>query len=741
MTPLSTDLPASRTSGRVLLDAQSVAIVGASPDDGKIGGKPVRFLRDFGFKGRVYPVNPKYQEIRGWRCYPDVASIDEPIDIVVVTVPHQAALPVVRQCVSKGVRQIVMFSSGYAETGEEGRARQQELLEVLRGSATRLIGPNTLGIANLASGMVANFGQAFELPAGVLKSGRAGFVSQSGAFGTFIFTLAAENGVGFKYFVITGNESDVSMSEVIDAMLDDPEIDLVACYIEGLRDGRALLCACERARSLGKLIVLIKTGRTPGGSAAAQSHTAAIAGADEVYEAVFRQTGVLRVVDEEEMLDILTLCRGAHPVGGSRIGVLTMSGGAGVMLADSIDTLGLELAHLRHETTQALSAIVPAFGSTRNPVDLTGQFLAEPQMLDGALRGLLADPGVDAVIFFLGLGRRHGERIARTLRAVAKDLSKPLVVAWTAGPPGIIAGLLDDGIPVLPSPTRAVRAMAASSRHRHARSQPARSFSLPCVVGAPLVPDGQAGRCSEAKTKQLLAEFGVTLPGERLVATADEAVAHAMSLEGPVVLKVCAADLPHKTEAGAVALGIRGEREVRAAHARILAACRQHAPQLRVQGVIVAPMMRDGVELIVGARRDPVFGPVVAVGAGGIHAEVLRDMAIAALPLVPGEAMALVRSLRIWPLLDGARGQPRADVDALIGVVEAVSAIMLGHPEIQEIEINPVRVLPRGMGAWPLDATMILGTSARARCDDESSRPAQVRAPLPATLRVGSTGR
>jgi acetyltransferase len=711
MTHSPVDLSASRNSGRALLDAQSVAIVGASPDDGKIGGKPVRFLRDFGFEGRVYPVNPRYQEIRGWRCYPDIASIDAPIDIAVVTVPHQAALPVVRQCVSKGVRQIVMFSSGYAETGPDGRARQDELLQVLRGSVTRLIGPNTLGIANLATGMIANFGQAFELPAGALKSGRAGFVSQSGAFGTFIFTLAAEKGVGFKYFVITGNESDVSMSEIIDTMLDDAQIDLVACYVEGLRDGRALLSVCERARSLGKLIVLIKTGRTPGGSAAAQSHTAAIAGSDEVYEAVFRQTGTVRVVDEEEMLDILTLCRGPHPLHGPRIGVLTMSGGAGVMLADAIDTLGLELASLRPDTTQALSAIVPAFGSTRNPVDLTGQFLAEPQMLEGALRSLLADPGVDAVVFFLGLGRRHGERIAQTLRAVAKDVSKPLVVAWTAGPPGIIAQLLEDGIPVLPSPTRAIRAMAALCRHQRTRSKPTRSFSLPPWVGAPLVPDGDAGRCSETKTKLLLAGFGVALPGERLVHTADEAVTHAMSIEGPVALKVCAADLPHKTEAGAVALDLRGEREVRAAHARILAAARQHSPGLRVQGVIVAPMVRDGVELIVGARRDPVFGPVIAVGAGGIHAEVLRDMVVAALPLVPGEASALVRTLRVWPLLEGARGRPHADVDALIGVVEAVSAVMLGHPDIQEIEINPVRVLPRGMGAWPLDAMMVLGSS------------------------------
>lgn len=712
MTDLSSPLSTHVMRGPVLLDARSVAIVGATPDDGKIGGKPMRFLCDFGFQGRIYPVNPKYQEIRGWPCYPDIDAIDDEIDIAVVTVPHQAALPVVQACVRKGVRQIVMFSSGYAETGEAGRARQEELLRAVRGSPTRLVGPNTLGIANLASGMVANFGQAFELPAGVLKSGRAGFVSQSGAFGTFIFTLAAEKGVGFKYFVITGNESDVSMSEIIDAMLDDPDIDLVAAYIEGLRDGRAFLAVCERARALGKMIVLIKTGRTPGGSAAALSHTAAIAGSDEVYKAVFRQTGAVRVVDEEEMLDILTLCRGTRPVAGQRVAVLTMSGGAGVMLADAIDAMGLQLATLQPATEKALGGIVPAFGSTRNPVDLTGQFLAEPQMLDGALRCLLADPGVDAVVFFLGLGRRYGDRIAQTLRQVAGEAARPLVVAWTAGPQETIARLLDDGVPVLPSPTRAVRAIAAVARFQQARQRPERSFALPHPHGTPLTPGGRAGRCSEAQAKRLLAACGVALPDERLVASEDEALAHAAHLGGRVVLKVCAADLPHKTEAGAVALGLQGEAAVRAAYRRILADVQRHVPGLQVEGVIVAPMLGEGVELIVGARRDPVFGPVVMVGAGGIHAEVLRDVAIAVLPLAPGEAAALTRSLRVWPLLDGARGRPPADVDALARVVEAVATVMLDHPAIQELEINPVRVLARGQGAWPLDALMVLDAAA-----------------------------
>ena len=420
------DLTSGTRKGPILLDARTVAVVGASPDDNKIGGKPMRFLREFGFGGRIYPVNPRYEEIGGHRCYRDLESIEGPVDVAIVAVPYQHAQPVVEQCVRKGVRQIVMFSSGYAETGADGADRQQTLMRSIEGSGTRLLGPNSLGIANLASGFIANFGQAFELPRGVLRSGRAGFVSQSGAFGTFIFTLSAEQGLGFKYFAVTGNEADITVSELIAAMVDDDEIDLVAGYVEGVRDGRRFLDACEKARAAGKPVLLIKTGRTPGGSAAAMSHTAAIAGADEVYQAVFRQTGAIRVDDEEEMLDIVGLMRSHKTMGGRRVGVLTMSGGAGVLIADALDRNGLELARLDPRTEAELARIVPEFGSTRNPVDLTGQFLSEPGMLRSALGCLLNDANVDAVVFFLGLGRRYGEQIAQTLREVAATV-------WYAG--------------------------------------------------------------------------------------------------------------------------------------------------------------------------------------------------------------------------------------------------------------------------------------------------------------------
>lgn len=702
------DMPTGKNTKNVLLDATSVAIIGASPSDAKIGGKPIRFLREFGFQGKIYPVNPGYDEIGGHRCYPNLSAIPDQIDLVVVAIPQHGVQAAVEECVRKGVHQIIIFSSGYAETGADGEERQRLLLRALEDSGIRLLGPNSLGFANLETGLIANFGQGFELPRGTLKSGRAGFVSQSGAFGTFIFALCAEQGVGFKYFAVTGNESDITLSELMDAMIDDREIDLVAGYIEGVRDGRRFLQTCEKARAGGKPVIAIKTGRTPGGSAAALSHTSAIAGADDVYQAAFRQTGVIRVADEEEMLDVVTLMRSQRRMNGRRVGVLTMSGGAGVLLADAIDSNSLTLAKLAPETESDLLKIVPAFGSVRNPVDLTGQFLSNPDMLKGALACLMADSGVDAVVFFLGLGRRYGELIAETLREAARDAQKPLLVAWTAGPPSVIAQLRESGVPVLPSPTRAIRALGALARFGEAvRAQP-RDFSLPQAAAKPVETASRARHCSEFQTKALLAGYGIQLLPEKLAHSEDEAVGHAAAFGYPVVLKVCAADLLHKTEAGAVALKLASEAEVRDAYRKVVARAKTYAPDLAIEGVLVAPMAEDGVELIVGARRDPVFGPVVLVGAGGIYTEVLCDANIGVLPLVEGEARELVRALRMFPLLDGARGKPRADIDAIAACVDAIAAAMLEHPEIAEIEVNPLRVLAAGRGAFPLDALMIL---------------------------------
>jgi acetate---CoA ligase (ADP-forming) len=698
----------------VLLQAQSIAIVGASPDDNKLGGKPVRFLQDFGFRGRVYPVNPKYLQIRGLRCYPGLLAIEDEIDIVVCAVPERQVLAVIEECISKRVKQVIVFSSGFAETGAIGAERQRALIEAIAGKPLRLVGPNTLGVANIAEGMIANFSQGFELAPGVVKSGPVAFASQSGAFGTFIFALAAEQGIGFKYFSVTGNEADVTVTEFIEAMALDPDIDVVASYIEGIRDGRRFLAVAEGVRALGKPLVVIKTGRTLGGSEAAMSHTAAIAGADEVCDAAFRQTGVIRVNDEEEMLDVLITMRSAKPMSGRRVGVATMSGGAGVLIADALASYGLQLAALAPETQQTLKDVIPVFGSTRNPVDLTAHFLSDPSMLRRTLHCLLEDPGTDAVLFFLGLGRRYGAQIAEIVREAAGSTRKPLVVAWTAGPAAEIAQLREQGIPVLPSPTRSVRALAALARFGEFCRRRPRSFALPEVDAQRLKARTRSGHFSEIEAKTLLKVYGLAVPPEELAASEEEAAAIAAHIGYPVALKICSPELIHKTEAGGVMLGVPNEHALRTAYQTILRSAQAYAPGLHADGVLVTPMAPDGIEVIIGGRRDPVFGPMVMVGSGGLYTELVRDVTIRVLPLAEGEAGDMVRELRVYPVFTGARGHSEADLDSLANSVEIVSRLLVEHPEVIEVEINPLRVFGKGRGAWALDAVLKVSSTTRA---------------------------
>ncbi|MBI3044971.1 MAG: acetate--CoA ligase family protein [Betaproteobacteria bacterium] len=707
-----------RSGGGVMLGASSIAIIGASPDDNKLGGKLVRFLQRYGYRGRVYPVNQKYREVQGHPCFPSLTAIKDPVDMAVVAVPYREVLQAIWDCLQKGVKQAVVFSSGFAETGPEGAERERALKDLIRGTGMRLVGPNALGVANVADGLIANFSQSFELPDGVIKPGPVGFASQSGAFGTFIFSLAAEQGIGFKYFASTGNEIDVTITDCLAGMVADADVRMVAGYIEALRDGRRFLAVAEQARQNGKPLMLIKTGRTPGGSAAALSHTAAIAGDDEVYDAAFRQTGVIRVTDEEAMLDLLNVMRWKRSMAGRRVAVVTNSGGAGVLIADALATHGLQLAQLRPETGNALKQVVPAFGSARNPVDMTGQFLrlGDPgiEMLRRALQCLLDDPETDAVLLYLGLARRRGAKIADALRDLARTATKPLVAAWTAGPPQEIERLRNEGVPVLSSPTRSVRALAALASFTESRSRKPRSFALP-RPGRGQRLKAPPGGYSEARAKAVLREWGVPVPNERLCASEEEAAAFAAQAGYPVALKVSSPGLMHKTEAGAVALAIRDKSELIAAYRSIVQRAAAHIPGLPVEGVLVTPMAEDGIELIVGGRRDPVFGPVVMVGSGGIYTEVMRDATIRVLPLLDGEAAEMLRELRIHPVLAGNRSNPPADIDSAARCIEAVARLLASHPEVEDVEINPLRVFPEGRGAWALDA--VLRVSAQASKD------------------------
>jgi acetyltransferase len=698
-----------------MLNPASIAILGASEDFVKINGRPLKFLLDKGYGGRIYPVNPKYDTLAGLPCYPTIGAIPEPVDLAIVAVPAAAVLESLRQCAAKGAAAAVVFSSGFAEMGEAGRALEGEITGLAHASGLRVCGPNTLGFMNTFDRVMATFSQAGE---GETPPGPVGFVTQSGAFGTAIFALARQRGLSLGYFINSGNEADVDFGDLLAHVLEDARIRVVAGYIEGLRDGRKLLAAADRALVLGKPIVLAKVARSGAGARAAASHTGSLAGTDRVYAGVFRQAGIVRARNDEHLLDLaaaFTYC--PLPAGGG-VGLVTQSGGAGVLMADRCEELGLAVPELAETTREALREVVPAFGAVRNPVDITAQFIAEPGLLSKSLELVLADPGVDVAIFYLGLMERAAPKIAADLERVAKGSPKPLVVAWAGAPETGLRALREGGVCVLPSATRAVDAVQglvqfAERRRRHERERTAAS--------AAAMPGGFVARRFDGRrilrtedAFRLLAAYGIQAPPARLAHAGDEAARIAENFGTAVALKAESPAILHKTDAGAVRLGVRGAADVRAAFATIVDNVRRHDATAPLDGVLVQAMVTGGTEMVVGLHHDPQFGPVVMVGLGGIFIEVLEDVAFGAVPLTRGDAEEMLASLRGARILDGVRGRPRADRAALVDVLLAVSRLGAeAGGVIAELDLNPVVVLPEGRGAVALDALVVLSSSER----------------------------
>jgi acetyltransferase len=708
-----------------LLSPASIAILGASEDFVKINGRPLKFLLDKGYAGRIYPVNPKYDTLAGLRCYPNIGAIAEPVDLAIVAVPAAGVLESLRQCADKGTAAAVVFSSGFGEMGEAGRAMEAEIGALARDSGLRVCGPNTLGFMNTFDRVMATFSQAGD---GETPPGPIGFVTQSGAFGTAIFALARQRGLSLGYFINSGNEVDVDFGDLLAHVLEDARIRVVAGYIEGLRDGRKLLAAADRALVLGKPIVMTKVARSGAGARAAASHTGSLAGTDRVYTGVFRQAGIVRARNDEHLLDLaaaFTYC--PWPAGGG-VGLVTQSGGAGVLMADRCEELGLAVPELTETTREALRKVVPAFGAVRNPVDITAQFIAEPALLSKSLELVLADPGVDVAIFYLGLMERAAAKIAADLERVAKGSPKPLVVAWAGAPEAGLRALREGGVCVLPSATRAVDAVHGlvqfaerRRRHEQERGGGGQAPALRDPVDVTTVGRGLVSRRSDGggvlpteEAFRLLAAYGIATPPSRLAHAADEAARIAENFGTAVALKAESPAILHKTDAGVVRLGARGADDVRAAFATIVDNVRRHDPAAPLDGVLVQAMVTGGTEMVVGLHHDPQFGPVVMVGLGGIFVEVLEDVAFGAVPLTRGDAEDMLASLRGARILDGVRGRPRADRGALVDVLLAVSRLGAeAGSAIAELDLNPVVVLPEGRGAVAVDALVVLSSGER----------------------------
>ncbi|WP_354673510.1 acetate--CoA ligase family protein [Cupriavidus alkaliphilus] len=693
--------------------AQRIAVIGASSDPAKIGGRPVHLLRKHGYPGTVYPVNPKGGEIQGLRAYATLADTPHAPELALIAVPAPMAVQAVRDCAERGVPAVVVLSSGFAEAGAEGAAWQAEIGSLARRHGMRLLGPNCLGTVGVAERAIGSFSVALEdhYP----QPGAIGIVSQSGNIGSYTLQLLVQRGAGISRMVTTGNEADVDLADGIVALARDPATGVILCCMETCRDGDRLRQALAIAREHRTPVLVLKIGATEQGQAAAASHTGALAASDAVIDAVFRRHGALRMRSHEDLVEVGLAVSQLMPdrlPGKPAVTLVAASGGFGIMMADAMSQAGLELPPLAQPTRERIAAALPSAG-TNNPVDASAQLSSRPDVLFEVLSALQQDPGESTTVLFLSLAlystRLRDIYLEALARLRATYPRRPLVII-SSGPADAVAQIQALGIPTFSSIDAAARGIDALVRlaglEDSAAPHAAADVTVAPCCDAAALPD-EAFR-NEYAAKQALVAAGFEVPQESRVQSADAAVQAAESIGYPVVLKIISADIPHKTEAGGVALNLVDAAAVRGAYARILENVARHAPRARVDGVLVAPMLRGGTELIAGISRDPVFGPVVMVGMGGIYAEVLRDVAVQPAPVSEAHAQAMIRSLRLFPLLDGARGQAPADVAAAARTVARLSEFACRHrDQVAEIDLNPILVRPRGEGVAILDALIV----------------------------------
>jgi acyl-CoA synthetase (NDP forming) len=701
-----------------LLSPRTVAIIGATSNPARPGGRALAYLRHYGFDGTIFPINPKYEEVEGLRCFPDLASLTASPDMAVVAVPANRVTDVVRQAQAAGVPALTVYSSGFSETGSEGMGLEVELRETISKGGTLLCGPNSQGVANFLDRMVVYFSS--ELGWKAQDPGGIGFVSQSGVFGGVMATECRRRAMGLGYLISTGNEAGIDFAEAIAHLARDDRISVIAGYLEGARNADALRDAVALARNADKPVIILKAGRAPEGARAASAHTGALAGAQEAYDAAFREWGVTAVSDVEALYDTIeAFVRVRVRPTGRRIGILTNSGGIGVLAADAARDSGLEIAQLSPETDARIKADLPAFASARNPVDVTLQQIADPESVERHIRSIAADPGVDVVLACFGVVRRHVDTTVAGMARAAADIEQPLVTGWLSGDRSGPVQLRAAGLTAFSSPRPALQSIRALVDHTTWRPvedhKPVPDVSEAAALIADR-PKGASRVLPEQEAKRVLAAAGIPVTRSVLATDGAAAARAAEDIGWPVVLKVESADLPHRSDVGGVALGLVNAGAVRAAYDAMMTRITSARPDAVIDGVSVHETAAGIAELIVGIKQDATFGPLVVVGFGGTLVELLRDSAVGLPPISCGTARALLETLRGYPVLTGARGAPKADVDAIAGVIERVSALALAAPTIEALDINPLIVRPEGQGVVAADALITLrGASQKIR--------------------------
>ena len=687
-----------------LLKPRSVAVIGASADAAKTAGRPVAYLRKHGFTGDIYPVNPRVDSIDGLRCYPDIASLPSAPDVAIVLLGAERAHVAVRDLAARGTAAAIVLASGYTETGEEGARRQQQLIEAA--GAMRILGPNTIGLVNLTDNIVLSASGALEMDH--FPVGGISVVSQSGGILGALLSRAAPRGIGLSKLISTSNEVDLDLADFVDHLADDPDTKVIARYVESVRNPATFRAAALKAARAGKPVVAFKIGRSEAGARAAVSHTGALAGADRMYDALFKDVGVIRAQTFGDLLDIPAALATGRVLRGNRVAILTSTGGAGTLVSDSLGVSGFDTPAPDAETAARLRALQTGDHAAldRNPIDVTLAGL-QPDLLRGAIMALLDSPSYDALAIIVGSSSlAMPELMAGAIRDCLPSSDKPVIAYVSPHAPEVAAILTQAGVPAFAAAESCTVALDGMLRRTRWVEHEGSTGETTVPVG-----DLRAGSLDEAEAKQLFARFGVPCARETVVSTAAEAEKAAAAFEGRVVLKVLSGEITHKSDVGGVAVNLTADQ----VGARLTAMTTEVA---RKAGIVptrflVQEMVAGGTEMILGMHRDPL-GTAILLGMGGVTAELFKDTTMRMLPESGGlgreQALEMLHELKTWPLLDGFRGRPKADVDALVTAIVAFSRMtaQLGERLI-EAEINPVFVLPEGQGVRAADGVVVLG--------------------------------
>ena len=688
-----------------LLRPTSVAVIGASADPTKTSGRPIAYLTKHRYAGQIYPVNPKVDKIGELTCYPDIAALPTVPDVAMVLLGAERAEHAVRELSARGCPAAIVLASGYSETGQAGDQRQQRLIEAA--GSMRLLGPNTIGLVNLTDNIVLSPSGALEMDHFPL--GAIGVVSQSGGILGSVLSRAAARGIGLSKLISTSNEVDLGLADFIDHLADDAATSVIALYIESVRHPDRFRAACLKAARANKPVVAFKIGRSEAGARAAVSHTGAMAGSDRMYDAFFRQLGVIRVQHFADLLDVPAALATGRRLAGSRVAILTSTGGAGTLVSDELGLSSFETPAPDANTAAALRALNTGTEAVldRNPIDVTLAGL-RPDLLRGAIKTLLASPTYDALTIIVGSsGLAQPELMAGALQDCLPASDKPVLAYVSPHAPEVARLLTQRGVPAYFAAESCAAAFAAL---RHAREFQVADDVFPPVMEVAAPATSMTGSLDEAQAKQLFAQHGIPGVQEQVVTTIEQAQSAAHTLGDRVVLKVLSSHITHKSDVGGVAVGVLAQ-DIPARMQEMADAVLASTGQ-RPDRYLVQQMVTGGTELILGLHRD-ALGTAVLLGMGGVTAELFQDTCLRMLPPQGGlsrdDALSMLHELKTWPLLDGYRGRPKADVSALIDAIVAFSTLAAQWGErLVEAEINPLFVLPQGQGVLAADGVVVL---------------------------------